>query len=64
MSHIATEPLAWRKSSYSGAGPDCVEVAITTEAAAVRDSKDPHGPTLTFPAATFTRFLHSCTPQV
>lgn len=57
MSDIVTGPLTWRKSSYSGAGPNCVEVAFTPEVVAVRDSKDPHGPTLTFPPSTFTRFL-------
>lgn len=33
----------WRKSSYSGGGNDCVEVALGSSAAAVRDSKDPEG---------------------
>lgn len=59
MSHIADNALVWKKSSYSGAGPNCVEVAHTTEETAVRDSKNPHGPTLTFPTATFTRFLRN-----
>lgn len=30
---------SWRKSSYSGGGNDCVEVAFSTHAAGVRDSK-------------------------
>jgi hypothetical protein len=41
----------WRKSSYSG-GTDhgnCVEVAFTVEAVAIRDSKNPDGPHLEFP---------------
>jgi Domain of unknown function (DUF397) len=40
----------WRKSSWSGGnGGDCVEVARNLPGAvAVRDSKDPDGPTLTF----------------
>jgi hypothetical protein len=33
---------AWRKSSYSGTGANCVELA----ASAVRDSKNPDGPAL------------------
>jgi hypothetical protein len=57
MSHIATDALTWKKSSHSGADPNCVEVALTTKTVAVRDSKDPHGPTLTFPPTTFARFL-------
>lgn len=35
----------WRKSSFSDTGNGCVEVANTL--AAVRDSKNPGGPTLT-----------------
>jgi hypothetical protein len=40
----------WRKSSWSGGnGGDCVEVARNLPGAvAVRDSKDPDGPKLTF----------------
>jgi hypothetical protein len=46
--------VTWRKSSYSnGTGGSCVEIAVLTGTAgehdiAVRDSKDPHGPALTF----------------
>lgn len=35
--------LVWRKSSHSGGGNDCVEVALTGDGTAVRDSKDPGG---------------------
>lgn len=44
--------LIWRKSSYSSAeGQNCVEVAVLPLGNyAVRDSKDPDGPTLTFKA--------------
>jgi len=41
--------ITWRKSSYSqGAGVECVEVARVQPGVAVRDSKDPSGPVLTF----------------
>jgi len=52
----------WRKSSYSnGSGGSCVEIAVLTPAAgehdiAVRDSKDPHGPALTFTARQWRAF--------
>ena len=36
--------VAWRKSSYSSNGSSCVELA--SDLAAVRDSKNPDGPTL------------------
>ncbi|WP_436494427.1 DUF397 domain-containing protein [Actinokineospora sp. HUAS TT18] len=43
----------WRKSSVSQAGgQDCVEVAYATQVR-VRDSKNPDGGTLAFPADTW-----------
>ncbi|MFY1698172.1 DUF397 domain-containing protein [Solwaraspora sp. WMMA2101] len=49
----------WRKSSYSGDnGGSCVEVAaLAGGTIGVRDSKDPNGPALLFPAGTWTTFL-------
>ncbi|MEU3567359.1 DUF397 domain-containing protein [Kitasatospora sp. NPDC036755] len=51
--------LVWRKSSYSGGnGGDCVEVAPGFSGLVpVRDSKDPHGPALVFPAAAWGSFI-------
>ena len=49
--------INWRKSSHSGGGgaggQDCVEVADLASTVAVRDSKDPDGPKLTFDATTW-----------
>lgn len=49
----------WRKSSRSnGLGGDCVEVADNLPGVVgVRDSKDPHGPVLTFTPAAWRSFL-------
>ncbi|MCZ7436556.1 DUF397 domain-containing protein [Micromonospora sp. WMMC241] len=49
----------WRKSTRSGGnGGDCVEVAGNLPSVvAVRDSKDPAGPVLTFTPAAWTRFV-------
>jgi hypothetical protein len=49
----------WRKSSWSaGNGGDCVEVAGNLPGAvAVRDSKDPQGPVLTFSTAEWRAFM-------
>lgn len=47
----------WRKSSHSGGGQACVEVARSTTWAAVRDTKNRQAATLTVDAATFDAFL-------
>ncbi|MDH6136742.1 hypothetical protein P3T37_006173 [Kitasatospora sp. MAA4] len=51
---------AWRKSTYSGGGGDqeCIEVADGFPGLMpVRDSKDPAGPALVFPAAAWRAFV-------
>ncbi|MFJ2955383.1 DUF397 domain-containing protein [Streptomyces sp. NPDC087270] len=51
----------WFKSSYSDNGGQCVEVAANLAASRgvvpVRDSKDPGGPVLAFPADAFALFV-------
>jgi Domain of unknown function (DUF397) len=49
-------PLVWRKSSRSNSG-NCVEVAATSTAVFVRDSKDPGGPVLQFGCDEWSAFL-------
>lgn len=49
---------AWKKSSYSGAHGDCVEVRTPgPRAVAVRDSKDPQGPALAFSPQAWASFV-------
>ncbi|MGY1452404.1 DUF397 domain-containing protein [Streptomyces sp. SS8] len=49
----------WRKSSYSNLnGGDCVEVADNLPGTVpVRDSKNPHGPSLAFGPDAWASFL-------
>ncbi|MFE3113825.1 DUF397 domain-containing protein [Kitasatospora indigofera] len=50
--------VAWRKSRFSGDQGNCVEVADGfPEIVPVRDSKDPEGPALLFPAAAWSAFV-------
>ncbi|WNI16024.1 DUF397 domain-containing protein [Actinacidiphila sp. ITFR-21] len=51
----------WRKSTYSGGdGGNCVEFADNLpDVIPVRDSKDPHGPALTFTPAAWTAFVQA-----
>jgi hypothetical protein len=47
----------WRKSSRSGAGNECVEIAELADGGrAVRDSKNPTGPVLRFTSAEWVAF--------
>ncbi|GAA1505241.1 DUF397 domain-containing protein [Sphaerisporangium rubeum] len=49
--------LMFRKSSYSAQEGQCVEVAILPDRIAIRDSKNPTGPALVFPATDWMLFL-------
>ena len=47
----------WRKSSHSGGGNQCVEVAAVDGVYAVRDSKNPAAGHLAFSASAWKAFL-------
>ncbi|MBB2909030.1 hypothetical protein FHS43_000276 [Streptosporangium becharense] len=52
------ENAVWRKSSRSGSGNNCVEVAGNLPGVvAVRDSKDPGGPRLIFSPDVWSAFV-------
>ena len=55
------DAAVWKKSSRSNGngGNNCVEVAILDTAVAVRDSKNPTGPALTFNSAVWAEFMNS-----
>ncbi|WP_369171006.1 DUF397 domain-containing protein [Streptomyces sp. R28] len=54
-------PLIWFKSTYSGNGGSCIEVAANVAASRgvvpVRDSKNLNGPILDIPAEAFSSFV-------
>ncbi|MGW1788791.1 DUF397 domain-containing protein [Streptomyces tubercidicus] len=60
---MTTDPRSpvWFKSSYSGNGGSCIEVAAnivgTRGVVPVRDSKKPSGPVLDFAADAFSSFV-------
>ncbi|WP_187437873.1 DUF397 domain-containing protein [Actinomadura decatromicini] len=50
--------MKWRRSSHTGAnGGNCVELADLDRSIAVRDSKNPDGPTLTVARHTWAALL-------
>lgn len=51
--------VTWRRSSFSGGGNDCVEAALSHHHAAVRDSQDPAGATLTFGTSSWALFARA-----
>ncbi|MEU3223227.1 DUF397 domain-containing protein [Streptomyces sp. NPDC006976] len=59
MQPIDLSVTAWRKSSHSNPdGGACIEVSDDFAAfVPVRDSKNPHGPALTFAAADWSSFV-------
>ncbi|WP_405491368.1 DUF397 domain-containing protein [Nocardia sp. NBC_00511] len=48
--------VRWFKSVRSTGAKECVEVAFLSAGVGVRDSKNPTGPALIFPAADWDRF--------
>jgi hypothetical protein len=51
------QPVQWTKSSRSVSNGNCVETATIDGMLAVRDSKDPDGPILTFTYGAWRAFL-------
>ncbi|WP_078612688.1 DUF397 domain-containing protein [Streptomyces canus] len=55
------QPTHWRKSSYSGDGSNCVEIAATKTVIHVRDSKNAEGPQLAFQPSAWSLFIFHAT---
>ncbi|WP_406157970.1 DUF397 domain-containing protein [Streptomyces sp. NBC_00882] len=51
------QPIHWQKSTYSGDGSNCVEIAVTSNATHVRDSKKTGIPHLVFHSSAWVHFI-------
>lgn len=49
--------LNWRKAKRSMSNGNCTEVALDGKSVAVRDSKDPFGPVLSYSAYSWRSFV-------
>jgi Domain of unknown function (DUF397) len=59
MNKATPPPTAWRKSSYSTATGNCVEVAPATDGVFVRHSKHPAAGTIAFGLPTWIWFIRA-----
>ena len=57
MHELDLTKALWRKGSRSSGNGACVEIADLPSAVAVRDSKDPAGPKLTFSRQAWSAFV-------
>ncbi|MFE6161846.1 DUF397 domain-containing protein [Streptomyces sp. NPDC056486] len=59
MSNESSSGLFWRRSSYSGADGECVEIAFVRKAVIVRDSQNPSEPGVVFSVERWQAFLNA-----
>lgn len=60
MTTPCSDRTVWRKSSYSGANGDCVELAVDDGLIAVRHSKEPEQGILMYTRAELDAFIKGC----
>ena len=60
MTHKPTEQLAWRKSSFSNAAGDCVEIADVADGVLIRNSKQPEAGTVAFTRRELAAWIAGC----
>jgi hypothetical protein len=51
--------VTWRKASRSVGNGECVEISSHLGRVSIRDSKNPEGPVLSYPAEAFRAFLNT-----
>lgn len=56
-SYAGLSSSSWHKSTHSGSGINCVEVAFLDRYVAVRDTRDRNGPTLAFMSPEWQAFV-------
>lgn len=57
MMDVDLAHVMWRKSSYSGAVNNCVEIGDLPGAVGIRDSKNPSDPALVFTPRAWRAFV-------
>jgi hypothetical protein len=55
---VELDPV-WHKSLRSNSSNACLEYAVLGGEVAIRDSKDPYGPVLRFPAPEWREFVEA-----
>ena len=58
ITNLGARDLQWRKARRSAGNGACVEVASSNDQILIRDSTDPGGPVLSYPASAFRSLVY------